>query len=138
MKTESVEHLKQLFENSPFNNLVGITLEDFQEGAVVYSLKISPSHLNVNSGVHGGALFSLLDSVMGATIRSAVHNPIVTVNMNIHYFSPVPEGDTLTGTAAILQQGRSIITAEGLIKASNGTILTKAIGTFKIIRQSKD
>ena len=138
MKTESVEYLKQLFENSPFNNLVGITLEDFQEGAVEYSLEISPSHHNVNSGVHGGVLFSLLDSVMGATVRSAINKPIVTVNMNVHYFSPVPEGDTITGTASILQQGRSIITAEGLIKSTNGTVLTKAIGTFKVISQSKD
>lgn len=126
--------MREIYENSPFNNYLGFKLEKFEEGSVVYSLKTTPSHLNVNQAVHGGVFFSLLDSVTGATIRSVTKQPIVTVNMSIHYFTPAKQGETLTATAKVIQQGNSIVTAEGIIEDSVGNILAKSIGTFKKIR----
>ena len=78
--------------------------------------------------------FSLLDSVTGATIRSVIKQPIVTVNMSIHYFSSAGLGETMTASAKVIQKGNSIVTAEGIIEDSAGNILAKSIGTFKKIR----
>ena len=129
---ESIETIKQVFENSGFNNYLGLELERLEEGLAVYSILIQPNHLNVNQTVHGGVYFSVLDTVIGITIRSACRQPNVTVNMNIHYFAPARIGETLKATAKILQKGKSIVTAEGEIKNANGDLLAKAVGTFKI------
>ena len=139
MKIESLEEQRKIYENSPFNNHLGIKLEKLEGDSVIYTLEINPTHLNVNQGVHGGVYFSILDSVMGATIRSVVKQPIVTINMSINYFAPASNEDVLKASAKVLQRGRSIVTAEGSIEDADGRLLAKSIGTFKMIRvKTKD
>ncbi len=135
---DAIEEIRDIYKNSPFNKYLGIELEKFEEGNVVYSLIAAPELLNINHAVHGGVFFSLLDSVMGATIRSLIKQPIVTVNMSIHYFAPAMHGDKMLASAKVVQLGKSIITAEGIIEDVNGNILAKTIGTFKRIRIKND
>lgn len=137
MAVQSMEELRKVYESSPFNNYIGIKLEKFEEGAVVYSLKVGPNHQNVNQSVHGGVYFSILDTVMGATIRSAVKQKVITINVSINYLAAFSEGDKMYAAAKIVQQGRSIVTAEGEVTDCNGKVLAKTIGTFKIIREKK-
>ena len=137
MVTETMEDLRRIYETSPFNNFVGNKLEELEEGYVVYSLKIAPHHKNVNQAVHGGVFFSILDSVMGATVRSITKQPIATINSSINFFAPLREGDQIFASAKVVQCGKSIVTAEGEVKDCNGTVLAKSIGTFKIIRFNK-
>ena len=134
METETMENLRKIYEGSPFNNFVGIKLEEYEEGHVVFSLKIEPHHKNVNQAVHGGVFFTILDAVMGATVRSITKQPITTINSSISFFAPLREGDQIFASAKVVQCGKSIATAEGEIKDCNGNVLTKTIGTFKIIR----
>lgn len=134
MEIEPIEELREIYKGSPFNNYIGIKLEKFEEGHVVYSLKIEPHHKNVNQAVHGGVFFSILDSVMGATVRSITKKPLVTINSTINYFAPLQEGEKIFASAKVVQCGKSIATAEGEVKDSNGTVLAKTMGTFKIIR----
>jgi uncharacterized protein (TIGR00369 family) len=129
-----LEEIKNYFKNSPYNKHLGIKFEKFEEDSVVCSIKIATSHLNVNHSVHGGVYFSILDSVMGATIRTVVNQPIVTVNMSINYFAPLKKGEEMVATAKILQRGNSIVTMEGLVEDTKGRLLAKSIGTFKLIR----
>ena len=137
MVTDTIEDLKDIYGSSPFNNFIGIKLEELEEGYVVYSLKIATHHKNVNQSVHGGVFFSILDSVMGATVRTITKQPITTINSSINYFAPLREGDQIFASAKVVQCGKSIATAEGEVKDCNGTVLAKTIGTFKIIRLNK-
>lgn len=134
MESEIIEDLREMYKGSPFNNFIGIQLEEYEEGHVVYSLKIQPHHKNVNQAVHGGVFFSILDSVMGATVRSITKQPLATINSSINFFAPLREGDEIFASAKVVQHGKSIATAEGEIKDCNGNVLAKTIGTFKMIR----
>ncbi|WP_174733335.1 PaaI family thioesterase [Mesobacillus harenae] len=135
MSLESIDDMRKIYESSPFNNFVGIKLKKFEEGAVVYSIKIKPNHLNVNQAVHGGVYFTILDSVMGATIRSVTKEPITTINTTINYFASLKDGDEMIASAKVVQRGRSIVTAEAEVTDRNGTVLAKTVGTFKILKQ---
>ncbi len=137
MSINTIEDIRKIYESSPFNNLIGIKLEKFEEGEVVYSLKIEPHHHNVNHGVHGGVFFSILDAAMGATIRSITKQPITTINAAIHFFAPLREGDQIFASAKVVQRGRSIVTAEAEVKDVHDSVLAKTTGTFKIIRSNK-
>ena len=138
MLIDTIEDLRDIYERSPFNNFIGNKLEMLEEGHVVYSLKIEPHHKNVNQAVHGGVFFSILDSVMGATVRSVTKQPITTINSSINFFAPLREGNQIFASSKVVQCGKSIVTAEGEIKDCNGTVLAKTIGTFKIIRLNKE
>jgi uncharacterized protein (TIGR00369 family) len=137
MVIETIENLREIYEGSPFNKFVGIKLEEFEEGYVVYSLKIGPHHKNVNQSVHGGVFFSILDSVMGATVRSITKQPITTINSSINFFAPLCDGDQIFASAKVVQCGKTIATAEAEVKNCKGAVLAKSIGTFKIIRNQK-
>ncbi|WP_455675232.1 PaaI family thioesterase [Pradoshia sp.] len=132
---ESLEQVRELFENSAFNKHLNIRTEIFDEGNVRCTMDVQEHHLNVNQAVHGGVLFSLLDSVMGATIRSVTGIPLVTVNMSIHYLAAVVAGEKLTARAEIAHLGRSLVTAEGFLEGEDGLIRAKTIGTFKLLRK---
>ena len=131
---DTMEELRKIYESSPFNNDLGIRLESFEEGAVCYSLMVSHRHQNVNNAVHGGVYFSILDSVMGATIRSVTRQRIVTINSTIHFLAPLTEGNKIVAKAVIIQKGKSIVTAEGYVSDAAGTPLARMVGTFKIIK----
>jgi acyl-CoA thioesterase len=137
MNMESMEDMRAIYESSPYNNFLGIKLEKFEVGSVIYSIEVTPNHKNVNQAVHGGVYFSILDSVMGATIRSVTKQPITTINTTVHFLAPLKEGDQMVASAKVVQLGRSIVTAEGEVRDCNGSILAKTIGTFKIIRLYK-
>lgn len=137
MVTETIENLRKIYEGSPFNHFIGIKLEEFEEGYVVYSLKIAPHHKNVNQAIHGGVFFSILDSVMGATVRSITKQPITTINSSINFFAPLREGNQIFASSKVVQCGKSIATAEAEVKDCNGAVLAKSTGTFKIIRNQK-
>jgi len=132
---ESLNHVRKLFENSAFNQHLNIRTDIFEAGNVRCTLQVQDHHLNVNGAVHGGALFSLLDSVMGATIRSKTGIPLVTVNMSVHYLAAAFAGEKVTARAEITHLGRGLVTAEGFLEGEDGLLKTKAIGTFKLLRK---
>ena len=132
---ESLDYVRKLFENSAFNQHLNIKTDIFEAGNVRCTLHIKDHHLNVNEAVHGGVLFSLLDSVMGATIRSKAGSPLVTVNMSVHYLAAVFAGEKLTARAEITHLGRSLVTAEGFLEGEDGLSKAKAIGTFKLLKK---
>ncbi|MGM9928459.1 MAG: PaaI family thioesterase [Bacillus sp. (in: firmicutes)] len=135
MIKESFEQAKSIYLDSPFNNLIGITIEEFTEEQVVYSLLVTEKHMNVNGTLHGGVYFTMLDTTVGALARVKAGYPVVTINMNINYFSAVMKGETIKAFAKILREGRNIIAAEGELVKEDGEIAAKATGTFKVLHK---
>ncbi|MCU6598985.1 PaaI family thioesterase [Peribacillus frigoritolerans] len=105
-----------------------------EEGQIILKMPVLSTKLNLNGTLHGGVYATLLDIVLGANIRKLAVDPLVTVNLNISYFAPAVEGETVIATARILHQGYKIATAEGEISNGDGKLLAKATGTFKILR----
>ena len=77
--------------------------------------------------------FSILDAVMGATVRSITKKPITTINSTINFISPLTEGDQMIASANLIKSGKNIAFAEGEVRDCNGLILASSVGTFKIM-----
>ena len=58
---------------------MGIKLRELSEGAARLEMPISPELMNSNGTLYGGAVASLLDAVIGVTIRSKWSTRISTV-----------------------------------------------------------
>ncbi|MGG4457636.1 PaaI family thioesterase [Brevibacillus porteri] len=116
-----------------FERHLGIQITYREEGHVVVELPITSELLNAGNLLHGGVIASLLDHVMGLTIRSQTEYSLVTVNLNIHYLASAKEGDLVVGTAKIRHIGKSLATGEGEVRNSTGKLLAIASATFKLL-----
>ena len=57
---------------APIQDLLGFSLDEAEEGRVVFSLEPGEQHYNPIGSVHGGVAATLLDSAMGAAVHSTL------------------------------------------------------------------
>jgi acyl-CoA thioesterase len=116
----------------PFVDHVGIRIEQMHAGESLLSLELQACHFNSNGVVHGGVLFTLADTGMGAALLSTL-SPIescATIEVKINYFRPVVEGP-LSCRTEIVHRGRRTASLESTL-LSDGKTVAKASGTFAI------
>jgi acyl-CoA thioesterase len=121
-----------------FVHHVGMTIDEAGPGFARGSLAIEDRHRNGTGVAHGGALFTLADTCMGAALYSSLEPGQIcaTIEIKIGYFKPVFEG-TLVCNAVVINKGKSVASLEATIH--NGDVLvSKASGTFSIFRRKTD
>ncbi|MEG0383764.1 MAG: PaaI family thioesterase [Solibacillus sp.] len=132
----TLEQVRESLNQSTFSNLVGFEIDRFEEGDVKLKLKVTEGLLNSNGSLHGGVHATMLDVVLGLTIRSLTKTQCTTITLNLNYLNPLTS-DEVIATGKILRQGYKNATAEGELHDSNGILLAKATGTYKLIRDDK-
>ena len=120
--------------NNPFAELVGFTLRLGRRGSGTCSavLDVRPELLNPNGVVHGGALFSMADTVMGAALHTtlAPGEFCATVEIKIHFLQPVTKGRIRSRTR-LVQRGSRIAVLESHLSVGRLQV-AQALGTFAI------
>lgn len=122
---------------SPFRELVGVTLTKVEDGYSHCVLGVDKKLLNPAGIVHGGAIYTLADSGMGAALYSSLDEGelFLTVEASIFYLKAVPSG-TLTCESKVVHKGRRTAVTEAEIR-NEGQLVAKAMGTFSIYRGKK-
>jgi acyl-CoA thioesterase len=120
--------------NNPFADLVGFTLRLGRRGSGECSaaLDVRPGLLNPNGVVHGGALFSMADTAMGAALHTtlAPGEYCATVEIKIHFLLPVSKGKLRCSTR-VVQRGGRIAVLESHLSVGRKQV-AQALGTFAI------
>ncbi|OFZ87749.1 MAG: hypothetical protein A2V78_09035 [Betaproteobacteria bacterium RBG_16_64_18] len=121
----------------PFVEHLGIRLVEQSRERAVVSLKHRPELANSWDAAHGGVLMTMLDLVMSMAVRGHynVTAGVLTVDMSVGFLS-ASKGD-LTAEGRVLHAGRSTAFCEAEARDAEGRILSKAIGTFKLLREKK-
>jgi acyl-CoA thioesterase len=121
-----------------FISHVGLQIEEAAPGRSRASITIEDKHRNGTGVAHGGVLFTLADTAMGAALYNSLEPGEIcaTIEIKIGYFKPVFDG-TLVCDAVVLNKGKSIASLEATI--TNGDqLVSKASGTFSIFRRKTD
>lgn len=116
----------------PFANFCSIEVVGGGEGRTELRIEMKPEHLNNLGIAHGGLVATLLDVAMGTAARSLIGHPVMTLDMNVSFFSP--GRGTLQAHGRVLKAGRSIVFCEGTITDPDGEPVARASGTLKIVR----
>jgi acyl-CoA thioesterase len=120
--------------NNPFAELVGFTLRTGPRGSgtCTAALDVRPELLNPNGVVHGGAMFTMADTVMGAALHTtlAPGEYCATVEIKIHFLQPVSEGRIRSRTR-LVHRGSRIAVLESHISVGRSKVAL-ALGTFAI------
>lgn len=117
--------------SQPFIRHVGLHIAGSGGGRSELRLRIEPHHLNTNGVVHGGALFTLVDTGMGVALHSALaaHERCATVDARISYFKAVREGEVVCTSRLLHREDRvahlvSSLTVDGQEIASASGVFT--------------
>lgn len=119
---------------NPYAELVGFTLRIGRRGSgtCAAALDVRPELLNPNGVVHGGALFAMADTVMGAALHTtlAPGEYCATVEIKIHFLQPVTRGKIRCRTR-LVHRGSRIAVLESHISVGR-LLVAQALGTFAI------
>ena len=131
-------HRSEFGVTIPFVEELGIRLVEQNRERAIVSLKHRPQLLNSWGAAHGGVLMTMLDLVMSMAVRGHynVRAGVLTVDMSVAFLN-ASTGDVFA-EGRVLHAGRSTAFCEGEARDSEGRILSKAIGTFKLLPEKKD
>lgn len=124
----------ELVDVNAFTNHVGPILRREVDGWPEFAMRTDARHANMRGIVHGGALMTFLDLVLGATVfEHSGGKPNVTVQMDTRFMSAAELGTLLVGRCDVDRAGGSLYYVSGLIRA-DGQPVASATGVWKIMR----
>ena len=123
---------RQAKDFNPFGQLIGLNFSEWERGWSQCVLEVTEKLLNPHHVLHGGVIYSMADTGMGAALYSDLANGerCTTVEIKIAYFKAVSSG-TLICDTKIIHRGNKIATLESEIQ-NNDQLVAKASGTFYI------
>ena len=117
----------------PLRDMLGFSIAQGQ-GTGVATLDVDERHINPHGTVHGGVMFVMLDTAMGAATMSIVGegNWCATLDIHTRYLSPC-FGGHLIATATVRKAGRRVVHLDAVVAGEDGREYVAASGVFAII-----
>ena len=118
----------------PLRTFLGIDLEDVEPGRVVARVEIADDLLNPNGSVHGGVIFTMIDTAMGNATMSMLDEGqfCTTIELQIRFLRPVVSG-LLEATVFVVKPGRKVFHLEARVHDDGGKLIATGAGTFAVI-----
>ncbi len=112
-----------------------MTYTRLEKGYTQCTLEIQDKLLNSHGVLHGGALFTMVDSGMAATIYTYIDKDerFSTINTNITYFKPVKSG-SLTCDTRLINRSKTLAAMESEIRQGDN-LIAKASATWAIYKK---
>jgi acyl-CoA thioesterase len=119
----------------PLKTFLGLEIGDGPvKGSVQATIAITDQHLNPNGVVHGGVIFSLIDTAMGAATMRVLEEGChcATVEVQTRFIRAATSG-MLRGSASVIRRGRHLVHVESQVLNDDGQIVAMGTGTFTVI-----
>lgn len=118
----------------PLRRFLGMEIEDVEPGRAVARVEVSADLLNPNGVVHGGVMFTMVDTAMGKATLSVLEDGqrCASVEVQMRFLRPVTGGH-LEAVARLIQPGRKIVHLEARVHDGEGTLVASGTGTFVVI-----
>ena len=117
----------------PFAELLGMRAKSIGDGRARFELAVEAKHLNPNGTLHGGVVYSLADSAMGAALFAELDagEMCVTLEIKVQYLAVVT-GGALVVEAAVVNRTKRIGVLEAKVFGDEERLVALATGTFYI------
>lgn len=103
---ETLQKAKQFFNNDNFQKMVGVEIEQVQNGYSVCTLKLNQNHFNADGLVQGGVLFTLADSAF-AVAANSTDCFVVTLSTSMQYMTKAT-GNFLKAIATLVNTSKRV------------------------------
>lgn len=125
----------------PICHLMGFTFDEIEDGRVAMSFTPHESQYNPIGTVHGGAISTVLDSVMGCAVHSLLPKGrgYTTLELKVNMLRPVrTETGPMRATGRVLHLGRQTAMAEGSLFDAAGKLYAQATTTCLVFDTPTD
>lgn len=143
---EQAQAVREMFERIPFNQALGIELDEISTSRVVMHLSMKPELVGnfVHGILHGGVIASLLDVAGGATAMLGVfdrHRHLTeheratrlarlgTIDLRIDYLRP-GRGKRFSASAVPLRAGNKVAVVRSELHNEEGVLIAVGTGTY--------
>ena len=143
---EQAQAVRQMFERIPFNQALGIELDEVSTSQVVMHLPMKPELVGnfVHGILHGGVIASLLDVAGGAMAmlgafdkhrhlttqeRATRLSRLGTIDLRIDYLRP-GRGSRFSASAMLLRSGNKVAVVRSELHNELGTLIAVGTGTY--------
>ncbi|EIK54764.1 hypothetical protein YO5_18402 [Stutzerimonas stutzeri TS44] len=143
---EQAQAVRAMFERIPFNQTLGIELDEISTSRVVMHLSMKPELVGnfVHGILHGGVIASLLDVAGGATAMLGVfdrHRHLTeheratrlarlgTIDLRIDYLRP-GRGKRFSASAVPLRAGNKVAVVRSELHNEEGVLVAVGTGTY--------
>jgi acyl-CoA thioesterase len=117
---------------------IGFETTDRREGYVRSELRVEPRHLNPYGTLHGGVLYAMADTGMGAALAATLGKgeTSATIGIDIVYIAAVTSGEVRCETRVLHRGGRTATLESELHNTSErgDRLVAKALGTFALFQ----
>jgi acyl-CoA thioesterase len=118
--------------NSTINGFAtdtGVKLTHLEVGHAIGEIELEPRHGNPIGSIHGGALFTLLDSIGGAAATSR-RRAVTTLSANVNYLTAGRGSKKIIAEATEVKAGKSTCVYRVELRDENGTLLVTSVFTY--------
>lgn len=117
-------------QDSNFSKLLGMTIDRAENGESQVRMSMQEQLLNLHGRMHGGALFSLIDTALGQASHSLFGGEAgsMTLECKVNYIRAVDQGEIVCN-ARVLNAGRKVHVLEARVQQGDKLIAT-AQATF--------
>lgn len=121
--------------SGPFGWQLGLRYVERAPGRVTAMMEIDEAHHNPGHVAHGGVMFTLADSAMGAATFTLLEpgQRCTTAELKLNYIAPIIKGK-VTATATVISKRRRLAVVMAEVRDEQGELVGLAQGTFAIIR----
>jgi len=120
----------------PFAELLGIEVSRHEPGRAFLEMALRPELMNSWEVAHGGVVMTLADvalAVAALTLDPGA-NGAMTIELKVSFLGP--GAGRLLAEGRCLKAGRSLAFCEGEVTDAKGSLVAKALGTFRLRRGS--
>lgn len=115
-----------------FAEWLGAKVEAADEGSARIAFEVGEEHLNPAGTLHGGVLATLVDTAMGAAVRTAAGDDVpATSQLTVTYLRPGKPGP-LQVTARVRTKGEHLTVTEADVE-QDGKSIVHAVATFALL-----
>lgn len=119
----------------PIAGLMQFTMVSAEPGRVVFTCQPDESAYNPIGTVHGGLVCTLLDSVAGCALHSALPQGkgYTSIEIKVNYLKAVrASSGLLTATGTVVKSGARVGFTEGVVTDAAGTVVATASSTLLV------
>lgn len=116
----------------PFADLLGVRIAHREPGLARVELDARPELMNSHGAAHGGVVMTLADIALAvaAMTLDPTSRGAITIELKVSFLSP--GSGRLVAEGRCIRAGKSLSFSEGEVRDGEGTIVAKALGTFRL------
>jgi acyl-CoA thioesterase len=121
----------------PLGDFLGLDIQVPEKGRGTAEVDIGEPHRNPNGVAHGGVLFTMVDTAMGAATMSVLDygagDRCATIDIQLRFIRPVAEG-LVRAEASVVHLGGRVVQLEAIVRETGGQLVATASGAFVALR----